>query len=489
MRRLFSSQPRLAALRRKLKHEARAAAAAPAAPSNGSSFFIETRGCQMNVSDSEVVRSLLLDGGYGEATSAAAADVVLLNTCAIRDKAEAKVWTRLRDLRGRAPHGVKLAAHRRPRQTVAVLGCMAERVEEGLFENGLADVMDTKLSLVEDYGEVFPTRADPTMRHGALFRATGLQQRCGAHCIVPYTRGRERSRAVTTVLDEVAALYDAGVREITLLGQNVNSYHDAKTASAWGLPREYSDGFVPFVKSAKRDGMADGVRFAELLVAVAEAAPDARIRFTSPHPKDFPDALLRAVADTPNVAKQLHLPAQSGSDAVLRSMRRGYTDDAYRALVDRARQTIPGVALSSDFIAGFCGESEADHDATVALIEDIRYDMAFLFAYSSRDRTPAQRRLDDDVPADVKNRRLNEIIAAFRAGRDELSHEAVGETHLIVFPDALPDGTALAEGDFCHVYVDRVEGATLFGVAVARAAGAGDRPDVWGGGARRWARN
>jgi len=243
-------------------------------------------------------------------------------------------------------------------------------------------------------------------------------------------------------------------------------------------------------------------------VAVAEAAPDARIRFTSPHPKDFPDALLRAVADTPNVAKQLHLPAQSGSDAVLRSMRRGYTDDAYRALVDRARETIPGVALSSDFIAGFCGESEADHDATVALIEDIRYDMAFLFAYSSRDRTPAQRRLDDDVPADVKNRRLNEIIAAFRAGRDELSHEAVGETHLvlvegapkrapagadgtfvtgrndgyrkIVFPDALPDGTALAEGDFCHVYVDRVEGATLFGVAVARAAGAGDRPDVSG---------
>ena len=531
MRRLFSSQPRLAALRRKLKHEARAPpAAAPAAPSNGSSFFIETRGCQMNVSDSEVVRSLLLGGGYGEANSAAAADVVLLNTCAIRDKAESKVWTRLRDLRGRAPHGIKLAAHQRPRQTVAVLGCMAERVEEGLFENGLADVvvgpdayrelprllgnvgsgpqMDTKLSLVEDYGEIFPTRADPTMRHGAFVSVQrGCNNAC-AYCIVPYTRGRERSRAVTTVLDEVAALYDAGVREITLLGQNVNSYHDAKTASAWGLPREYSDGFVPFVKSAKRDGMEDGVRFAELLVAVAEAAPDARIRFTSPHPKDFPDALLRAVADTPNVAKQLHLPAQSGSDAVLRSMRRGYTDDAYRALVDRARATIPGVALSSDFIAGFCGESEADHDATVALIEDIRYDMAFLFAYSSRDRTPAQRRLDDDVAPDVKNRRLNEIIAAFRAGRDELSHEAVGETHLvlvegapkrapagvdgtfvtgrndgyrkIVFPDALPDGTALAEGDFCHVYVDRVEGATLFGVAVARAAGAGDRPEAPG---------
>ncbi|KAH8098262.1 N6-isopentenyladenosine methylthiotransferase [Aureococcus anophagefferens] len=314
MRRLFSSQPRLAALRRKLKHEARAPpAAAPAAPSNGSSFFIETRGCQMNVSDSEVVRSLLLDGGYGEATSAAAADVVLLNTCAIRDKAEAK--------------------------TVAVLGCMAERVEEGLFENGLADVvvgpdayrelprllgnvgsgpqMDTKLSLVEDYGEVFPTRADPTMRHGAFVSVQrGCNNAC-AYCIVPYTREREflprRRRR--------------------------------------GPAREYSDGFVPFVKSAKRDGMADGVRFAELLVAVAEAAPGG----------------------------SLHLPAQSGSDAVLRSMRRGYTDDAYRRSWTATDD--PGVALSSDFIAGFCGESEADHDATVALIEDIRYDMAFLFAW------------------------------------------------------------------------------------------------------------
>ena len=528
-------RPRLAALRRELARgeeaSPRVADVGEATGARGASFFIETRGCQMNVSDSEVVRSLMVGEGYGEAGSAAEADVVLLNTCAIRDKAEAKVWTRLRDLRGRAPHGVKLK-HGVPhkRQTVAVLGCMAERVKEGLFDGGLADVVagpdayrrlpslvsaalasqepqiDTDLSLFEDYGDVVPTRRDPDSAHGAF---VSIQRGCDnacAYCIVPYTRGRERSRTVDTVLDEVGHLYEAGVREITLLGQNVNSYHDARSAGDRGSRRAYSAGFEPFVRHRKRDSQDRGVRFAELLVRVAERAPDARIRFTSPHPKDFPDDVLRAVADTPNVAKQLHLPAQSGSDAVLGTMRRGYTHAAYRALVRRARDAIPGVALSSDFIAGFCGETADDHAATLDLLRDVNYDMAFLFAYSSRDRTPAARRLDDDVPDDVKKDRLSDLTRTFRAGRDALSQSAVGETHLVlvegepkrrprtdaygpsvltgrndgyrklIFPDALPDGTALRPGDFAHVLVDHTDGASLYGVPVARAAGAGDRP-------------
>ena len=466
----------------------------------------------MNVADSEVVRTLLRGDGLREAESAASADVVLLNTCAIREKAEQKVWTRLRDLRGRKG---------KEGQTVAVLGCMAERVKDDLFRDGLTDVVvgpdayrklpamlrdreqsiDVTLDRSENYADVLPTRVEHTA-HGAF---VSIQRGCDnacSYCIVPYVRGRERSRSVQTILDEVASLYDSGVREITLLGQNVNSYHDATTESLKQQPREYSTGFVPFVKSDKKDSQT-GVRFAELLERCAAAAPDARLRFTSPHPKDFPDDVLETIARTPNIAKQIHMPAQSGSDQMLRRMRRGYTCEAYRSLIQRARAVIPDVALSSDFIAGFCGESHEDHLRTLRLIEDVRYDMAFLFAYSSREKTPAARRLEDDVPSDIKKKRLQELIDAFRTGREARSRERVGRIHLIlvegaprrdrgadlvsgrddgnrvhVFPSSLPDGTELLPGDFAHVLVDRAEGATLIGVALRRAAGAGDRPLV-----------
>ena len=466
----------------------------------------------MNVADSEVVRTLLRGDGLREAESAASADVVLLNTCAIRDKAEQKVWTRLRDLRGRK--GVE-------GQTVAVLGCMAERVKDDLFRDGLADVVvgpdayrrlpamlrdqgqsiDVTLDRSENYADLIPTRVKHTA-HGAF---VSIQRGCDnacSYCIVPYVRGRERSRSVQTILEEVASLYDSGVREITLLGQNVNSYHDATTESLKQQTREYSTGFVPFVKSDKKDAQT-GVRFAELLERCAAAAPDARIRFTSPHPKDFPDDVLETIARVSNIAKQIHMPAQSGSDQMLRRMRRGYTGEAYRSLIERARAVIPDVALSSDFIAGFCGETHEDHLRTLSLIRDTRYDMAFLFAYSSRDRTPAARRLEDDVPPDIKKKRLQELIDAFRTGREARSRERVGKIHLIlvegaprrdrgadlvsgrddgnrvhVFPSSLPDGTELMPGDFAHVLVDRAEGATLIGVALRRAAGAGDRPLV-----------
>ena len=506
-----STKPRLAALRQQLERDAAPKPLPPAAP-DAQSFYIETRGCQMNVADSEVVRTLLRGDGLREAESASKADVVLLNTCAIRDKAEQKVWTRLRDLRGRRG---------KEGQTVAVLGCMAERVRDDLFRDGLADVVvgpdayrklpamlrdreqsiDVTLDRSENYADVLPTRVEQTA-HGAF---VSIQRGCDnacSYCIVPYVRGRERSRSVQTILDEVASLYDSGVREITLLGQNVNSYHDATTESLKQQTREYSTGFVPFVKSDKKDAQT-GVRFAELLERCAAAAPDARIRFTSPHPKDFPDDVLETIARVSNIAKQIHMPAQSGSDQMLRRMRRGYTCEAYRSLIERARSVIPDVALSSDFIAGFCGESHEDHLRTLSLIRDTRYDMAFLFAYSSRDRTPAARRLEDDVPSDIKKKRLQELIDAFRTGREARSRERVGNIHLIlvegaprrdrgadlvsgrddgnrvhVFPSSLPDGSELTPGDFAHVLVDRAEGATLIGVALRRAAGAGDRPLV-----------
>lgn len=506
-----SAQPRLEAMRQKLARDS-VKPAPPPPPPDARSFFIETRGCQMNVSDSEVIRTLLATDGLREADSAATADVVLLNTCAIRDKAEKKVWTRLRDLRGR--RGVK-------GQTVAVLGCMAERVRDDLFRDGLADVivgpdayrrlpemlrtqlpaMDIQLDRFENYEDLMPSRAVDNVWGAFVSIQRGCDNAC-SYCIVPYVRGRERSRSVQTIIDEVATLYDRGVREITLLGQNVNSYHDASADSVRRREREYATGFVPFVKSERRDALT-GVRFAELLERCALAAPDARLRFVSPHPKDFPDDLLETVARVPNVAKQLHMPAQSGSDGVLKRMRRGYTGTAYRELIGRARARIPDVAISSDFIAGFCGESEADHRQTLALVEDTRFDMAFLYAYSSRDKTPAARRLEDDVPADVKKRRLQQLIDAFRAGRETRSPERVGRTHLVlvegaprrdrgeglvagrddgnrvhVFPQTLPDGTDLAPGDFAHVLADRAEGATLLGVALRRAAGASDRPET-----------
>lgn len=524
MRRSSGGGARLEALRRELARGEDPTAARPGAlvshPAHPSSksFFIETRGCQMNVSDSEVVRRLLGDAAFVEAPAAAAADVVLLNTCAIREGSERKVWNRLRTLRRRQTSSD---------QKIAVLGCMAERVKADLHAGGLADVVvgpdayrslpallaaagggapqiDTQLSRTEDYGDVAPARADPAKRHGAFVSVQrGCDNNC-AYCIVPYVRGRERSRSTATVLAEVAALYGAGVREMTLLGQNVNSYHD-RGALVGGGARAYTEGFAPLIKSDRRDALEGGARFADLLVRVAASAPDARIRFTSPHPKDFPESLLDAVAETPNVAKQLHLPCQSGSDAVLDAMRRGYTNAAYRDLIARARAKIPNVALSSDFIAGFCGETDADHDATLALLRDVRYDMAFLYAYSERDRTRAHRRLADDVDPEAKARRLGELIATFREHRVDKAAEALGVTSLVlvegppkrapegqvgpfssgrddanrrlIFPGAF-EGSALEPGDFVHVVPDRSSpgGGTLFGAVVARAAGAGDRP-------------
>ena len=416
-------------------------------------FFLKTYGCQMNSSDSEIVVSILASAGYMRVEAAEDADVILINTCAIREGAEVRVWNRLAEF-GRLK---RAAAASRGAVVVGVLGCMAERLKTRLVEESdrivdlvagpdayrdlprlLASVrggaashaVNVQLSLEETYADITPVRSDPSSRSAYVSIMRGCANMC-SFCVVPFTRGRERSRPAETVVAEVVALAAAGVREVTLLGQNVNSYHDGATPAEGayeGGEYETAAGFFNMFRA--RGG--PGVRFTELLDRVSAAAPGVRLRFTSPHPKDFPDALLALMAARDNIAKHVHLPAQSGSSRMLEAMRRGYSREAYLALAARVRAALPRAALSSDFIAGFCGESEADHADTLSLMAQVRYENAFCFAYSRRERTHAAHRLEDDVPPEVKARRLNELIAAFRSGARAALAQDVGATHLLL---------------------------------------------------------
>mmetsp|Transcript_6403 Transcript_6403/g.21998 ORF Transcript_6403/g.21998 Transcript_6403/m.21998 type:complete len:623 (+) Transcript_6403:119-1987(+) len=433
----------------------------------GKKVFVETYGCQMNVSDTEVLLAILKMEGFVVAEDALSADVVLLNTCAIRDNAEAKIWQRLGHFKNR-----KLAG-KGPR-VVGVLGCMAERLKEKLIESEKmvdivvgpdsyrdlprlitavrsgakgADAMNVQLSTEETYADITPVRSE-----GATTAFVSVMRGCNnmcAFCIVPFTRGRERSRPTASVLDEVRMLSEQGVKEVTLLGQNVNSFADFSGGGGQGAAAaavsggrspaggtaEVKDPFAVYasgfrsVYKPRRDG---AVSFAELLYRVSEVDPEMRVRFTSPHPKDFPDELLHVVLERPNVCSQLHMPAQSGSSAVLESMRRGYTREAYLELVRHIRHTIPGASLSSDFISGFCGETEEDHAQTLSLLRKVGYDQAYLFAYSLREKTAAARHLNDDVPEEVKKRRLAECIDTFREVLRGRVQEEVGSLHLVL---------------------------------------------------------
>ena len=446
---------------------------ASAAESSSTSFprprvYVETYGCQMNASDSDVVRALLLERGFDLADDLVDAQAALVNTCAIRDGAESRVWTRLRQLK---------ALKRDPRENlraVGVLGCMAERLKGKLLEtDGLADVvcgpdayrdlprllgrfvgedargrdedeeiadedrMNVQLSMDETYADVTPVRRDKGSVSAYVSVMRGCDNMC-AFCVVPFTRGRERSRPMTSVVDEARRLIAEGVREITLLGQNVNSYADKsetdgektakKTTSAADAFAAYAEGFTS-VYAPKREGANT---FADLLAAVAAIDVECRVRFTSPHPKDFPDDVLRVVAETPNVCKQLHVPAQSGSTTTLERMRRGYTREAYDRLIQRIRAMMPHVALSSDFISGFCGETEDEHAATLDLLERVEYEQAFMFHYSRRDKTRAARHFEDDVPEETKKRRLAEVIETFRRRASLVNARERGRTHLVL---------------------------------------------------------
>ncbi|XP_072238982.1 mitochondrial tRNA methylthiotransferase CDK5RAP1 isoform X1 [Leuresthes tenuis] len=418
---------------------------------NSRRVYFETYGCQMNVNDTEIAWSILKKKGYQRTVNLNEADVVLLVTCSIREKAEQTIWNRLQQLTAMKKKRLKTCSPMK----IGVLGCMAERLKTELLEREkLVDVLagpdayrdlprlltttdggqqasNVLLSLEETYADIMPVHHAPQCHSAFVSIMRGCDNMC-SYCIVPFTRGRERSRPVSSILEEVRLLSDQGVKEVTLLGQNVNSFRDSSEEQFSGSDlTKLSRGFKT-IYQAKRGGL----RFSDLLDQVSRIDPDMRIRFTSPHPKDFPDEVLHLIAERANICKQIHLPAQSGSNQVLKAMRRGYTREAYLELVKNIKQIIPDVSLSSDFISGFCGETEDDHQQTLSLIRQVGYNVGFLFAYSMRKKTHAFHRLQDDVAAEVKQRRLEECISVFREEALRVNAALVGSTQLVLVEGA-----------------------------------------------------
>uniref|UniRef100_A0A8C6UHG3 Mitochondrial tRNA methylthiotransferase CDK5RAP1 n=1 Tax=Neogobius melanostomus TaxID=47308 RepID=A0A8C6UHG3_9GOBI len=409
--------------------------------------YFETYGCQMNVNDTDIAMSILQKKGYQQTKHLNEADVVLLVTCSIREKAEQTIWNRLQQLT--AMKKKRLRSH--VPMKIGILGCMAERLKTELLEREkLVDILagpdayrdlprllaiadgghqasNVLLSLEETYADIMPVQHAPQGYSAFVSIMRGCDNMC-SYCIVPFTRGRERSRPVSSILDEVRLLSDQGVKEVTLLGQNVNSYRDMSEEQFCGKDvTRLSRGFSTVYKAKK-----GGLRFSDLLDQVSRIDPDMRVRFTSPHPKDFPDEVLQLIAERGNICKQIHLPAQSGSNQVLQAMRRGYSKEAYLELVENIKRVIPGVSLSSDFISGFCGETEEDHQQTLSLIKAVGYNIGFLFAYCMRKKTHAYHRLEDDVPPEVKQRRLAECIDVFREEAAKINLSLIGSTQLIL---------------------------------------------------------
>ncbi len=368
-------------------------------------IYIETYGCQMNVADTEVVAAIMGMAGYELTDDIEKADAVLLNTCSIRDNAEQKIVGRLQFL-------ASLKRKRSGRLIVGVIGCMAERAKDDLIANHGVDLVagpdsymdlpslfasaeagekaiNVELSTVETYRDVMPLRLGPNRISGFISIMRGCNNFC-SYCIVPYTRGRERSRPAESILAELADLRAKGFKEVTLLGQNVNSYS------------------------------ADGVEFPDLLAAVAEAAPDMRVRFTTSHPKDMSDRTIAVMASHPNICRHIHLPVQSGSDKVLKAMNRKYTREWYLGRIAAIRAAMPDCAITTDMFTGFHSETEEDFAETLSLMREVGFDAAFMFKYSERPGTLASRTMPDNVPEDVKIERLNRMIAL----QNELSAES-----------------------------------------------------------------
>ncbi|PWA03126.1 hypothetical protein BB558_000690 [Smittium angustum] len=398
----------------------------------GRTFYVEVYGCQMNVNDTEILMAILENSGYKRAISSEKANIVFLMTCSIREKAENKIWARLKEIKA-----MNKKSKNSTSQMVGVLGCMAERLKDKLLDNeklvdvvcgpdayrslprllslrkltnqGVANVI---LSADETYADISPVRIDPSQIGVHLSIMRGCNNMC-SFCVVPFTRGTERSRPIDSIVDEVTTLSKTGIREVTLLGQNVNSYRDTSDSDisvSLGTGNELSRGFSTIYK--RKEG---GRRFSELIDLVARVDPEMRIKFTSPHPKDFPDALLFAIKNNPNIARNIHLPAQSGSSSVLERMRRGYTYESYMELVYRIREIIPDVTFSTDLIVGFCGETDSEFQQTLELVKNVGFDMAFMFAYSLREKTHAHRKYKDDVPATIKNERLQQLVELFHS--------------------------------------------------------------------------
>ena len=388
-------------------------------------LYIETYGCQMNVADSEVVASVMKMAGYEVCQSIDEADAVFLNTCSVRDNAEQKILNRLEALNAMRGGGRRLI--------IGVLGCMAERVKDELINHHHADLvagpdayltlpdliaqvetghkaMNIELSTTETYRDIVPQRICGTHVGGFVSIMRGCNNFCH-YCIVPYTRGRERSRDPESILREVADLHSRGYKEVTLLGQNVNSYRSPHLLPRQGegqaTPENTDNATSQAPSPSGRDG--EGL-FPWLLALVAETFPDMRVRFTTSHPKDMSDETLRVIAAHPNLCRHIHLPVQSGSDRILKLMNRKYTREWYMGRVEAIRRIIPDCSITTDIFVGYHSETEDDHRMSLSLMEEVGYDSAFMFKYSERPGTYASKHLPDDVPEEVKLRRLDEMI-------------------------------------------------------------------------------
>lgn len=415
---------------------------------NRKKVYFDVYGCQQNMGDTEIIWSILQSNNYLKTEVLEEADIMLMITCAIREGAEAKVWNRLEYLKGirnkrRKTLGVETK--------IGILGCMAERLKEKVLEiDKSVDVIagpdsykdlprllsatsennqtaiNVTLSLDETYADIMPVRLDPTSKSAYVSIMRGCDNMC-TYCIVPFTRGRERSRPIESIRKEVQQLSEQGVKEITLLGQNVNSYRDISEAGDTHTTTNLVPGFKTVYKAK-----VGGKRFAELLDTVADVNPEIRIRFTSPHPKDFPDEVLQVIRDRPNICKILHLPAQSGSSTVLERMRRGYTRQAYLDLVEHIRNILPTITFSSDFICGFCGETEEEFRDTMSLVDLVRYNTAYVYPYSMREKTTAHRRFQDNVPNKIKQKRVDELVKLFRKHAQTLNLQKIGQLQLVL---------------------------------------------------------
>ncbi len=436
---------------------------------DGRKLFVETYGCQMNVGDTEIVVSVMQAEGYFYTDRIEEADIILINTCSIRDNAEQRIWGRLAEM--------KRLRRAKPSLLVGIIGCMAERLKEQLVEgpwgvdivagpDAYRDLprlvreaesgskgVNVLLSTEETYAEIAPVRLDRNGVSAFVSIMRGCNNFC-SYCVVPYTRGRERSRDAETILAEVRSLFENGYREVTLLGQNVNSYR------------------------------AGEVDFPELMRRVAAVSPLLRVRFATSHPKDMSDRLLETMASMPNICRSIHLPAQSGATSMLERMNRKYTREGYLDRIAAIRRYLPDCSITTDLIAGFSGETEEEHAATLSLMREVGYDFAYMFKYSERPGTFAQRHLPDDVSEEVKSRRLSEIIAlqnelGLAAYRRDVGHEyevlvegpskrdagklsgRTSQNKVVVF-----DRGTHGVGDYVRVRITGCTAATLFGEAL-----------------------
>ena len=429
--------------------------------------YIETYGCQMNVNDTEVIFAILQKAGYERTESMEEASLIMANTCSIRDNAEQRIWGRIEVFNQQKKS--------RPGVFVGIVGCMAERLKDKLLDTGKVDLvvgpdsyrslprlldaitpdspqMDVLLSREETYADITPVRTDKNGISAFISIMRGCNNVC-SYCVVPYTRGAERSRDANSIVREACDVYRKGYKEVTLLGQNVDSY---------------------LYKSE-----TETVNFAQLLSRVADIAPDLRVRFATSHPKDISDEVIYTMASKPNICRHIHLPVQSGSTRMLDLMRRKYSREWYLERVSKIREVMPDCGLTTDVIAGFCTETEEDHALTLSLMEEVGFDWAFMFAYSDRPGTLANRTMQDDVPADIKNRRLNEIIELQNRKSLERYRAQIGRTmHVLVEGPSKRDSNMLCgrasnnmmcvfparnlkKGDYTDVTVTDATSATL----------------------------